>query len=450
MKKNTIVIGLGQTGLSCVRFLLQQNEPVYLVDSRENPPMKSIFTKDYPDVPLYCGVLPALDKLKPFNLVLSPGLAKTHPFIQPIIEQADDVLGDIDLFALNNTAPVIAITGSNGKSTVTKMVGEMAAASGFKPAVVGNIGVPVLSILGDNKSPFDIVVLELSSFQLELINHLSPQVATVLNISPDHLDRYPSYDAYIQAKHRIFERCEMALLNKDDPLANPKVLPSHAHFFSAGKPDNNQYGILTENGEKFLGKGQQKIVAQSQLPLVGQHNLLNALAAYALGSLAGFKHEAMIEALKKYQGLAHRCQVVSKQSGKTWVNDSKGTNVGATVSAIKGLKQRDNQIVLILGGQPKDQDFSELVPITNTSCRHIILLGEAKEHLYALFQENSRVTKVEDVHQAVKLAASKSQRGDVVLFSPACASFDQFDNFEHRGDTFIAAVQNLGLTESEA
>lgn len=450
MKKNTIVIGLGQTGLSCVRFLQQRKEPVCVVDSRESPPIKNIFTKDYPDVPLYCGVLPALDKLKPFNVVLSPGLAKTHPFIQPIIEQADDVLGDIDLFALNNTAPVIAITGSNGKSTVTKMVGEMAAASGYKPAVVGNIGVPVLSILGDNKSPFDIVVMELSSFQLELINHLSPLVATLLNISPDHLDRYSSYDAYIQAKHRIFERCEMALLNKDDLLAIPKVIPSHAHFFSAGKPDDNQYGIVTENGEKVLVKGQQKIVAQSQLPLVGDHNLLNALAAYALGSLAGFEHEAMIEALKKYQGLAHRCQVVSKQLGKTWVNDSKGTNVGATVSAIKGLKQPDNQIVLILGGQPKDQDFSELVPITNTACRHIILLGEAKEQLYALFQDDSRVTKVDDVHQAVKLAASKSQRGDVVLFSPACASFDQFDNFEHRGETFMAAVQNLGLTESEA
>ncbi len=466
MKKKFIIIGLGQTGMSCVKFLTQREISICVIDSRANPPLKSQCEQDFPNVDLYCGVLPDMSAFKDYDVVLSPGIAQTHPFIAPIIKNADQVIGDIDLFAQYNKLPVIAITGSNGKSTVTTMVGDMAKSCGYHPAVVGNIGRPVLSLFENENTDYDIVIMELSSFQLELTHCLRPKVATVLNISPDHLDRYPNYEAYYQAKHRIFNHCQTAVINKNDALAFPENIPaSQQQMFSLHVPasdthaSDNQghnlaydFGLITENNQQYLAHGQEKLMLAQDLNLVGSHNIENALAALALGYTAGFEMEPMILALKSYKGLPHRCQVISKHQNITWINDSKGTNVGATISALEGLNnieaskkdKIDGQIILILGGQGKEQNFSELLPIVKSSCRTVIVMGACAADLFKLFNTLLPVVQVNNLEAAVQLASEVAQSGDTVLFSPACASFDQFKNFEHRGNCFMNAVQALG------
>jgi len=459
MKKKIIIIGLGQTGLSCVKFLTQKKIPICVVDSRDNPPLRVQCEQDFPNVDLYCGVLPDKRLLKDFDVILSPGIAQSHRFIAPIIQSADQIMSDIDLFSQYNKLPIIAITGSNGKSTVTTMVGEMAKSCGYHPAVVGNIGLPVLSLFDNQDAKYDIVVMELSSFQLELTNHLKAQVATVLNISPDHLDRYPTYEAYYQAKHRIFNHCQTAVINKNDALAFPKNMPaSKQQMFSLHAPASDDlkhnlaydFGILIEDNQQYLAHGQEKLMLAEDLNLVGSHNIENALAALALGYSAGFEMQAMIRALKSYKGLPHRCQVISNYQNLTWINDSKGTNVGATISALEGLTNQkdsrsksDNKIILILGGQGKEQNFSELLPIVKLSCRSVIVMGESAMGLFKLFSPLLPVIHANNIEEVVQTALKISQFGDTVLFSPACASFDQFKNFEHRGNCFVNAVKAL-------
>tara|TARA_R110002110_G_scaffold121431_2_gene297217 strand:+ start:53647 stop:55017 length:1371 start_codon:yes stop_codon:yes gene_type:complete len=450
MNKQTIIIGLGQTGLSCVQFLTQKNTPICVVDSRKNPPLRTEFEKNFPDIDLYCGVLPDLEHMQDYELVLSPGIAQSHPFIQPLIQNAARIMGDIDLFAQHNQLPVIAITGSNGKSTVTTMVGEMAKQCGYHPAVIGNIGVPVLSLFTDTTKTekYDLVVMELSSFQLELTHDLKPHVATVLNISPDHLDRHASYKDYYQAKHRIYNNCQIAVINKNDALAFPRdIIASKHKMFSVNLPGEGEFGILIEAGCPYLAHGDQKLMPTEDLNLVGLHNTENALAALALGDAFGFEMKAMLQAIKSYKGLPHRCQVISNTKNITWVNDSKGTNVGATVSALEGLRhtlEKSGKMVLILGGQAKKQEFGELTFAVQGMRCEVIVMGECADELFELFNLHSCVTKCGDINEAVQLANQTAEPGDIVLFSPACASFDQFKNFEHRGDSFIAAVKKLG------
>jgi UDP-N-acetylmuramoylalanine--D-glutamate ligase len=457
MNKKTIIIGLGQTGLSCVKFLTQKNVSICVVDSRDNPPLRSQCEKEFPDVDLYCGVLPGMNETHNYDVVLSPGIAQDHPFIQPLIQKAAHIMGDIDLFAQYNKLPVIAITGSNGKSTVTTMVGEMARECGHHPAVVGNIGVPVLSLFAEaaEAKKYDFVVMELSSFQLELTHHLKPQVATVLNISPDHLDRYPNYKAYYQAKHKIYNHCQIAVINKNDALAFPKDIRASKHkMFSINLPADNEFGILLEEGRQYLAHGTQKLMLAQDLHLVGLHNIENALAALALGDAVGFDMASMLRALKSYTGLPHRCQIIAKKQNITWINDSKGTNVGATVSALEGLRQTVDQtpakIILILGGQAKNQEFGELTFSVQSMRCEVIVMGECADELFELFTPHVTTTKCQNINQAVQFSSKIAQSGDIVLFSPACASFDQFKNFEHRGDCFVAAVQELRNTPGHA
>lgn len=439
-----IIIGLGATGISCARHLARKGVPFAVVDTRENPAGLDDFKADFPDVDVRCGELDAEYLAQATELIVSPGVAISHPAIQTAAEKGVHLCGDIDLFIREISAPVIAITGSNAKSTVTTLVGEMAAAAGIDVGVGGNLGTPVLDMLAKGEQA--LYVLELSSFQLETCHDLRAKVATVLNISPDHQDRYPDMQAYYQAKHRIFRGCSHAVVNRDDALTSP-LLPKGVttSAFHLGRPDLNLFGVARdEAGTEWLAVGQDKLLPVSELKIRGQHNVANALAALALGQAAGLPMEAMLDALRVFGGLKHRCQWVADKAGISYFNDSKGTNVGATVAALNGLGPTldDAKIVLIAGGDGKGAEFADLAAPVARYGRAVVLIGtDAPRIREAVGSIECR--DASDMDEAVKLASELAEEGDIVLLSPACASFDMFKNFNVRGDMFIAAVEKL-------
>lgn len=439
-----IVIGLGQTGLACARFLHRQGQQFAVVDSRQNPPGADELADEMPDVHLHCGDFTAELLCAADELYVSPGVAISHPAIQAAAKQGVKISGDIDLFCRNVTAPIVAITGSNAKSTVTTLVGEMAAEAGLSAGVCGNIGTPVLEMLEQEEK--DLYVVELSSFQLETTNDLRAEVATVLNISPDHMDRYETLQDYYQAKHRIFRGARNVVINKDDaltsPLLNKDVAVSEYHL---GAPDLKRFGLIKDSGKQFLSLGREKILAVSELKIRGSHNMANALASLALGQAVGLPMDAMVRALKKFPGLDHRCQWVSDCAGVSYFNDSKGTNVGATVAALVGLGDtlpENSRIVLIAGGVGKGADFSELEQPVSKYCRDVIYIGEDGAQLAASCGDVNTVS-ADDMSDAVSKASKAAHEGDIVLLSPACASFDMFSGFPDRGEKFVSAVRAL-------
>lgn len=440
-----IIIGLGQTGLSCARYLQRLGLPFILVDTRETPPNLEQIKADFPEADLHCGQLDADLLCRASEILLSPGVAKDQPAIQQAVNAGVKLSGDIDLFCQAVTAPVVAITGSNAKSTVTTLVGQMALDAGIDTGIGGNLGTPVLDMLAEDEK--QLYVLELSSFQLETTNDLRAAVATVLNISPDHLDRYDnSMQLYYQAKHRIFRGARQIVTNRDDALTSPLVNSNvEMTSFGLGKPDLKQFGLLQQDGELFLAKGLDTLLPVSAMKMRGQHNIANALAALALGDAVNIPMASMLETLKEFTGLKHRCQWVADKQGITYFNDSKGTNVGATVAAIDGLAatlEEDSRIVLIAGGVGKGAEFSDLNGPLNKAGRALILIGEdgdkidrAVPALNGLYADSMQV--------AVELATQQAKPGDIVLLSPACASFDMFSGFPARGDAFIEAVDAL-------
>ncbi|MCS5708137.1 UDP-N-acetylmuramoyl-L-alanine--D-glutamate ligase [Candidatus Berkiella cookevillensis] len=455
--KSYIVIGLGQTGYSCVKFLRSKNNAVCVVDTRELPPFKAACQENYPEVSLYCGVLPEIATLKQYDVVLSPGIAQDHPFLKPLIQNAKQISSDISLFANHCDLPIIAITGSNGKSTVTTLVGEMAKASGKKPAVIGNIGVPVLSILDNPQHDYDLAVMELSSFQLDITPYLKTKAATVLNISPDHLDRYGTLATYAASKHKIYENTECAVINSDDSLSYPPLCKHKAPTFLEFSKDSNKqvdFSLLEEAGERYLCFKTDRLLNVKEMQLMGEHNQVNALAALALGFAADLSLDAMVRTLRSFSGLEHRCQTVAVKQNIRWINDSKGTNVGASLAALLGLgsvlksppeSHSDSKIILLLGGQGKGQAFGELIAPVKAYCRAVITMGENSDQLYNLFKAHTTVSQAMGMQDAVDLARQHAQERDIVLLSPACASLDQYQNFEHRGKCFIEAVSKLTL-----
>lgn len=444
----TIVIGLGKTGLACARYLARKGIRFAVVDSRETPPgtdeLQALSAEIGVEIELRCGPFEAEFLSRASELILSPGVAQSEPAIQQALQQGAVLKGDIDLFCREVGAPIVAITGSNAKSTVTALVGEMAAAAGINVGVCGNIGTPVLEML--QQGPKDLYVMELSSFQLETTNELRAEVATVLNISPDHLDRYDSMQAYYQAKHRIFRGAKKAVINQDDPLTAP-LLPKNVTIASyhLGKPDLKRFGLICEEGETYLGLGLDKLLPTSALKIRGSHNIANALAALALGQAAGLPMPAMLAALQSFAGLRHRCQWVAEHNQVSFFNDSKGTNVGATVAALKGLGETleaDQKLVLIAGGVGKGAEFAALAEPVQRYCRHLILIGEDAPAIAAVCA-NTAQSNASSMPEAVSLASKEAQAGDIVLLSPACASFDMFGSFTERGDRFITAVESL-------
>ncbi|WP_409525289.1 UDP-N-acetylmuramoyl-L-alanine--D-glutamate ligase [Nitrincola sp. MINF-07-Sa-05] len=444
-----IIIGLGQTGLSCARYLAGKGWPFAVVDTRTEPPLAAQFRSEFPDVELRCGELNAALLRQADELILSPGVAKSEIAIQEAVAAGVRLTGDIDLFCREAKAPIVAITGSNAKSTVTTLVGEMASAAGLKVGVGGNIGTPALDLLAPDllaEGEADLYVLELSSFQLETLNELRAAAATVLNVSPDHLDRYTGLTEYYQAKHRIYRGCSHAVTNRDDPLTAPLLSQGvKLSSFGLSRPDLMQFGLVMTDGELWLHKGLEPLMPASEVKIPGQHNLANVLAALALGDAVSIPMPAMLQAIKAFAGLPHRCQWVAEKQGVTYVNDSKGTNVGATLAAIKGLGESlegDARLVLIAGGVGKEQSFTDLSPVLGQYGRALVLIGEDAP---LLDQQINSVPKIRatTLQQAVEAAAAAAKPGDIVLLSPACASFDMFNGYSDRGDQFIQQVVAL-------
>ncbi|NMH66388.1 UDP-N-acetylmuramoyl-L-alanine--D-glutamate ligase [Shewanella salipaludis] len=429
-----IVLGLGATGLSVVRYLCGQGITPLVMDSRRQPPGADALAAEYPEVPLNAGGFDCRYLVQASQIIISPGIAVDTPEVQAAIDMGIEVIGDVELFAraLAEREPcVLAITGSNGKSTVTTLVAEMARAGGKKVAVGGNIGVPALDLL---REPADLYVLELSSFQLETTHSLRCLAATCLNISEDHMDRYTDIESYRQAKLGLYPQSRVAIFNRDDAMTLPKD-PMNQLSFGLGVPENDDWGIA---GGKLV-HGSSEILSLSEVALIGSHNHANLLAAMALVEQAGVDRSAMVQVARRFSGLAHRCELVAVKAGVSYVNDSKATNVGATVAALQGLSDYLGDVILIAGGDGKGADFGPLAPaLANVS--RLITLGRDGGQIAALQPGSIEVaTMAEAVAKAAELASS----GDIVLLSPACASLDMYANFMARGDDFRHLVEAL-------
>jgi UDP-N-acetylmuramoylalanine--D-glutamate ligase len=433
----TVILGLGVTGLSCARYLHASGQRFAVADTRAQPPGLEALREQMPEVPVFVGDVPPSLLNSAQRLIVSPGIALQEPLVVAAANAGAQIVGDIDLFVAAAQAPVVGITGSNAKSTVTSMVGEMARAAGLDVGVGGNLGTPALDLLAPQRQLY---VVELSSFQLERAARLNLAVATVLNVSPDHLDRHGDLVAYHQAKHRIFRGCGAAVVNRADPLTQP-LLPADVKVVSWGLsvPEPGHYGVRDIDGEATLCRGFDALLPVSELSLVGGHNVGNALAALALGEAAGLPVNAMLQVLREFRALAHRSEVLAEVGGVRFVNDSKGTNVGATEAALRGLGGERN-VVLIAGGQGKGADFSALRPAVERHVKSLQLIGEAAPDLGAALAGVAPVADHTSLESAFAGAVAQAQAGDVVLLSPACASFDMFSGYAQRGDCFRALV----------
>lgn len=439
--RRTLVVGLGKTGLSCVRYLHALGRDVAVADNRSEPPGLAELKANWPEVPVYLGPFDA-EVFSRFNeLVVSPGLSVSEPAIKSAVANGARLSGDIDLFSQAATAPIVAITGSNGKTTVTSLVAEMARAAGVRVAVGGNIGTPALDLLGPD---VELYVLELSSFQLETTETLGALAATVLNVSDDHMDRYPSRMAYFQAKQRIFNGCQNAIVNLDDALSIPMERDSLRFVcFGMDRVNPDTFSTRDDEGGTWITYGFDNLIRAESLSLLGRHNLSNVMAALALGKVAGLPMDTMLAVAARFRGLPHRCEWVRTLAGVEYINDSKGTNVGATVSAIESLVPVNGQLILIAGGEGKGADFGPLSGPALRHCRSVVLIGRDASLLAKTLSGHPQVHFSESLGDAVQQAAALAQSGDRVLLSPACASFDMFDDYEDRGRQFVAAVEAL-------
>lgn len=440
---DTLVVGLGQTGLSVARHLQARGVAFAVVDSRANPPGKAELLAEFPQTPYHFGAFAeaAAWFASAATLVVSPGIAIATPEIHAAGERGAAIIGDIELFVREASAPVIAITGSNGKSSVTTLVDLMAQKAGMRSYAGGNLGYAALDLLAQPMP--DVYVMELSSFQLETTQSLRAVAAVVLNVSEDHMDRYPSFADYAAAKQVSYQNSGCAVVNRDDPVVMAmlsQVECGYSVSFGLDIPTDGQYGLREHAGKRWLAKGETLLLAVDEMKLPGEHNYANALAALALGEAAGIPLEGMLAALREFSGLAHRTQWVRERAGVNWYNDSKGTNVGATLAALAGLP---GKTVLIAGGQGKGADFSPLRAVAMTKARALVLIGEDRNKIADVVEGYAPYVFAHDMADAVAIAAELAQSGDNVLLSPACASFDMFKSYVHRGDVFSAEVRSL-------
>jgi UDP-N-acetylmuramoylalanine--D-glutamate ligase len=435
---NYLVVGLGITGFSVASYLLVNGYHCRVQDSRDIPPCLRQLQDRFPQLGISNETLD--DQLIGWAdvLVVSPGLSIQQPQILHALELGKSVIGDIELFSQVADKPVIAITGSNGKSTVTKLLGEMIEADGKVVAVGGNIGTAALDLLA---APVDCYVLELSSYQLETTHSLRPQVATVLNLSEDHLDRYASYADYIGAKLEIYNNAETCVSNYDDETTR------HAAddiLFSLDPEARVDFGLVCNDGYWLAHRGEPWLKV-NELKVSGQHNWANCLAAMALAHTAGVSKTAIIEALKNFEGIPHRSQWVTESNGVEWINDSKATNIGAASASIEG---RDRPVILIAGGQSKGADMTVMRQLLKERVKLVLLMGEDAQKMEQAWSGTTRIERVNSMKQAVEQAYAAAETGDCVLLAPACASFDMYDKFESRGEDFM---QNLkGLVDGQA
>lgn len=433
-----VIAGLGSTGLSCARYLLAHGWRLAVTDTRAAPPQLAALKALEATIAVSLGKLDAALLQDAVCVVASPGLSLSDPFFAAARARGLSIVGDIELFARAAQAPVVGITGTNGKSTVTTLLGRMAQRAGLKVRIGGNLGEPALELLDGGA---ELYVLELSSYQLETTSSLHCKAATVLNVSADHLDRYASLEGYAAAKARIFARCDTAVINLDDPLV--VAMPRHAArtlSFSLRARIGADYAVSLEGREWWLMRATQPLLPLAALKLKGLHNAANALAALALGEALALPQAVMLEELAGFSGLPHRSQWVADVNGVSYIDDSKGTNVGATLAAVAGL---DGPLVMILGGDGKNQDFSPLAVAFAGKVRHALLIGRDAAALARALHGVCPLEECATLPQAVQAAARAARPGDTVLLSPACASLDMFRDYRQRGEVFTRAVQEL-------
>ncbi|KGT87726.1 UDP-N-acetylmuramoyl-L-alanine--D-glutamate ligase [Enterobacter cancerogenus] len=431
--RKVVIIGLGITGLSCVDFFLAQGVTPRVMDTRVSPPGLDKLPEA---VERYVGGINSDWLLASDLIVASPGIALAHPALSEAADAGIEIVGDIELFCREAQAPIVAITGSNGKSTVTTLVGEMARAAGWQVGVGGNIGLPALTLL---KSPAQLYVLELSSFQLETTYSLQAAAATILNVTEDHMDRYPlGMQQYRAAKLRIYENARVCVVNADDGMSMP-VRGVDARCVSFGI-NLGDYHLTQQQGSTWLRAQGERVLNTDEMTLVGQHNYTNALAALALADAVNIPRASSLKALTTFTGLAHRFQLVHEANGVRWINDSKATNVGSTEAALNGLQVKGT-LWLLMGGDGKSADFSALTRFLQGDNVRIYCFGRDGDALAALRPEIA--TRTETMQQAMEQIAPQVNAGDMVLLSPACASLDQFRNFEQRGDIFAQLAKEL-------
>ncbi len=435
-----LVVGMGKTGYSLAAWLAREGIAFDAVDTREDPPFAEAFRRDFPGRVLQTGGFgTALDLAD--EVLLSPGIDPALPPIAAAAARGARVLGDIEIFWRAARAPILAITGTNAKSTVTTLVGLMAQSAGIRGGCGGNLGTPALELLDASAALY---VLELSSFQLDIVIDFRADVGAVLNVAPDHLDRYRDMDTYTAAKQRIFRGCRVAVFNRADPLTRPAGPVGRLVSFGLDAPAAGDYGLIARDGAEWIACGDERVMPAHELALHGRHNLANALAALAIAEAGGIPREACLEVLRTCRGLPHRCQHVARVEGVDYIDDSKGTNAAAAVAALRGLAPAPpGRVILIAGGIAKEHDWRALAEELGRGARGVLLIGRDAALIEAGVAGACPLEHCADLAAAVRRAAELASPGDVVLLSPACASFDMFRNYEHRGEAFAAAVRAL-------
>ena len=438
-----VVAGLGISGVSAVNFLHEKGYRVAVTDSRAVPPGHDQIPAD---VQTSFGQFDQDLLLSAEEIIISPGLDPKLPEIQAAIAKGIPVISEIQVLRRATDKPIVAITGSNAKSTVTTLIGLMAENAGKKVAVGGNLGRPALDLTKDDP---ELYILELSSFQLETTSNLNAEVAVVLNLSEDHLDRHGDMMGYHTAKHRIFQGVKKVVHNRDVSLTRPLVPDATPmQSFGLNAPDMNQYGVLREtDGTMWLARGRERLLKSSDMYMQGTHNVANALACLALGEAIDLPLDSMLETLKTFKGLEHRCEFVKDVKGVRYYNDSKGTNIGATLAALDGLgaaiEVQQGKVAIILGGQGKGQDFTALRESLSKFAKVAVLIGEDRPVIEKAIEGTTTLLHAESLAEAVALCQQNTQPNDVVLLSPACASFDMFSGYPQRGHQFVALVNEL-------
>jgi len=430
---NYLVVGLGVTGFSVAKYLLAHGYRCRVQDTRDIPPFIKPLQGIYPHVEVKKQLLDGELIAWADVLVVSPGLSIRRADILQATELGKSVIGDIELFAQAADKPVIAITGSNGKSTVTRLVGDMIIADGKAVGIGGNIGIAALDLLS---TPVDYYVLELSSYQLETTQSLKPKIAAVLNLSEDHLDRYRSYADYIQAKVHIYDDADACVSNYDDEGTKHDTNDIQ---FSLNPEAGVEFGVIDNDGV-CLGHRGDPWLRVDELKISGKHNWANCLAAMALAHTVGISRKAIVKSLKNFEGIPHRSQWVAESNGVEWINDSKATNVGAARASIEG---RDRPVILIAGGQSKNADVGALARVLKERVKLVLLMGEDADRMEQAWRGSTRIERVDSMKCAVARAYANAKSGDCVLLAPACASFDMYEKFEARGDDFIQNVRRL-------
>lgn len=440
--KQCLVVGLGVSGLSTARYCQRMGWSFDLADSRDNPPGLDALRADFPDAQLFCGALSAERLCAYPQLIVSPGIALAEPAIQAAMAAGVEVIGDVELFARVAERPVLGITGSNGKSTVTTLVCDMLNDAGIRAVMGGNIGVPVLDLL-DGEQP-DVYVLELSSFQLETTASLVLAGAVILNLSEDHMDRYDGMQDYLAAKQRIFAHAGVAVVNRDDLATCPPLPVPAITGFGLTTPAGTDFGIEEDAEGCWIVRAGERLIHSRDVRIKGRHNIANAMASLALAETVGLQPLVAVQTLRVFGGLDHRCQWVGSHKGVEYINDSKGTNVGSTLAALHGLgPETAGRIWLLAGGEGKGQDFSPLQQPCDQYCAAVICFGRDRERIAATLRSSSECLVVDDMQAAFDLVCQRAVAGDLVLLSPACASLDQFRNYAERGQRFRAMVEAL-------